>query len=322
MTENNRLNASISLDLDNLWSYLKVHSDPGWSEFPSYLDIFIPLILKLLDEIKIKITFCVVGKDATIEKNYEFIKLLSENGHELGNHSFNHNSWLQSLSKNEIENEVLKTEEAIYKLTNKKTVGFRGPGFTWNRNLLEILQANGYLYDASTFPTYIGPIARNYYFLKSNFSKKEKNEREKIFGNFSDGFKSLKPYLWNIKPANTNILEIPVTTIPIIKIPFHLSYLLYLSNYSTGVMDAYLNFAILMCKITKTEPSFLLHPLDLLGFDLVKNLGFFPGMNIRSEIKSQIFHRTFTKLSKNFNLITMGEHAKILLSKNLKVNTI
>lgn len=30
--------ASISLDLDNLWSYLKIHGDDGWRSFPSYLD--------------------------------------------------------------------------------------------------------------------------------------------------------------------------------------------------------------------------------------------------------------------------------------------
>jgi hypothetical protein len=30
--------ASISLDLDNLWSYLKTQGAPGWESFPSYLD--------------------------------------------------------------------------------------------------------------------------------------------------------------------------------------------------------------------------------------------------------------------------------------------
>ena len=43
--------ASISLDLDNLWSYMKTHGDPGWESFPSYLDTFIPLVLDLLDEL-------------------------------------------------------------------------------------------------------------------------------------------------------------------------------------------------------------------------------------------------------------------------------
>ena len=33
---------SLSLDLDNQWSYMKTHGDPGWEDFPSYLDIVVP----------------------------------------------------------------------------------------------------------------------------------------------------------------------------------------------------------------------------------------------------------------------------------------
>ncbi len=29
---------SLSLDLDNKWSYLKTHGDAGWDAFPSYLE--------------------------------------------------------------------------------------------------------------------------------------------------------------------------------------------------------------------------------------------------------------------------------------------
>ena len=35
------LPASISLDLDNLWSYLKTQGAPGWESFPSYLDLVV-----------------------------------------------------------------------------------------------------------------------------------------------------------------------------------------------------------------------------------------------------------------------------------------
>ena len=43
--------ASLSLDLDNKWSYLKTHGDPGWESFPSYLDVVVPRVLDLLDEL-------------------------------------------------------------------------------------------------------------------------------------------------------------------------------------------------------------------------------------------------------------------------------
>ena len=34
--------ASLSLDLDNQWSYMKTHGDAGWQSFPSYLDTAVP----------------------------------------------------------------------------------------------------------------------------------------------------------------------------------------------------------------------------------------------------------------------------------------
>ena len=59
-----KLLASISLDLDNQWSYMKIHGDAGWQAFPSYLDIFIPYVLDILKTLELRITFFIVGQDA------------------------------------------------------------------------------------------------------------------------------------------------------------------------------------------------------------------------------------------------------------------
>ena len=63
--------ASLSLDLDNQWSYMKTHGDAGWESFPSYLDIVVPRVLAFLAERNIKITFFIVGQDAALAKNHE-----------------------------------------------------------------------------------------------------------------------------------------------------------------------------------------------------------------------------------------------------------
>jgi peptidoglycan/xylan/chitin deacetylase (PgdA/CDA1 family) len=55
--------ASVSLDLDNRWSYLKTHGDPSWTTYPSYLDAFIPRVLPILERRDWKITFFIVGQD-------------------------------------------------------------------------------------------------------------------------------------------------------------------------------------------------------------------------------------------------------------------
>ncbi len=301
--------ASISLDLDDQWSYMKVHGDDGWETFPSYLDIVVPIFLDVFDKLDIKITFFVVGQDAAIEKNHKVLRSIIERGHEIGNHSFHHESWLKTYSKEKINAEIEMAEEAIVKATGTRTNMFRGPGFSWSSDLLEVLQKRNYIFDASTLPTYISPLLRQYYFAKSKLSKEEKENRKELFGSFKEGFYPLKPYVWNLK-NKTKLLEIPVTTIPFFKLPFHQSYLLYISGVSTFLMKAYLRFAIFMCKITSTPPSYLLHPLDLIGGDDVPQLSFFPGMSIKSEKKLEVFETAITILKKNFELLPMSAFSK------------
>ena len=303
--------ACISLDLDDQWSYMKVHGDAGWESFPSYLDVVIPIVLDVLDELDIKITFFIVGQDAAIEKNHNVLRTIVERGHEVGNHSFHHESWLQSYSKEKIEEEIINAEEAIFEATGQRPTSFRGPGFSWSNDLLMVLKKRKYIFDASLLPTYISPLMRQYYFWKSTLSKEEKESMKELFGSFKEGFYPLKPFLWQFN-NNQELLEIPVTTMPILKLPFHQSYLLYISNISVGLMKLYLNFAISMCKITGTQPSFLLHPLDLIGADHVPELSFFPGMNIKSEQKLKVFKTAMQILKKNFELVNMSQFADSL----------
>jgi len=314
-----KIPASISLDLDDQWSYMKVHGDEGWETFPSYLDVVVPIFLDVFDRLDIKITFFVVGQDAAIEKNHKVLKSIIDRGHEIGNHSFHHESWLKTYSKEKIEAEIEMAEEAIVKATGKRTNMFRGPGFSWSSDLLEVLQKRNYIYDASTLPTYISPLMRRYYFAKSKLTKEQKESRKELFGSFKEGFYPLKPYFWKLE-NNTKLLEIPVTTMPFFKLPFHQSYLLFISGKSKWLMKFYLRFAILMCKITQTPPSYLLHPLDLIGGDDVPQLAFFPGMDIKSEKKLEVFETALQILKKNFELLPMSAFAKNFTA-NLKEKT-
>jgi hypothetical protein len=307
-------NATISLDLDNQWSYMKIHGDQGWETFPSYLDIFIPYVLDILDDLDLKITFFIVGQDAVIEQNRKYLQMITDRGHEVGNHSFHHESWLQTYSKPQITEEIETAEKAIADATGQRTRGFRGPGFSWSNDLLEVLKDREYIFDASTLPTYIGPIARLYYFWTSNLTKEERKERKELFGPFKQGFMPLKPYLRKLQ-SGRKLLEIPVTTIPLFKIPFHLSYLLYLSGLSKMLMKIYLHFALFMCRATRTEPSFLLHPLDLIGGDKIPQLSFFPGMNIASGQKKEVFYMVIHKLKKHYNILTMNQYADNFIKK-------
>jgi len=109
--------ASLSLDLDNQWSYMKTHGDAGWESLPSYLDIVVPRVLRLLKEKGLTITFFIVGLDADQERNHAVLRSIAEAGHEIGNHSFHHEPWLHLYSQEQLLTEITKAETAIADVT-------------------------------------------------------------------------------------------------------------------------------------------------------------------------------------------------------------
>ena len=300
---------SLSLDLDNLWSYLKTHGEPGWDEYPSYLGIVVPRVLKFLAERDLKITFFLVGQDAVDPAHAAVLRSITDAGHEVGNHSFHHEPWLHLYSEAEIEDELNRTEAAIESATGVKPTGFRGPGFSHSPTLLNVLARRGYAYDCSTFPTFLGPIARLYYLATAKgLSPEERAKRKKLFGRFADGFGPLKPFVWTT-PSGP-LLEIPVTTMPLLKVPIHVSYLLYLAGYSRALAKLYWRTALFLCRATGTELSLLLHPLDFMGSDDTDRLAFFPAMKRPHAGKLALVGQFFDRLQKDFDCIPMGEHAR------------
>jgi peptidoglycan-N-acetylglucosamine deacetylase len=303
--------ASLSLDLDNQWSYMKTHGDEGWETFPSYLPLLVPRVVESLKDANFRITFFIVGQDAALEKNHAALRLITDAGHDVGNHSFRHEPWLHLYSEDELNQEIAAAETAIETATGKRPNCFRGPGFSLSRTVLKVLTQRGYICDASTFPTFLGPLARMYYFMTSKLDKEELAQRDQLFGKMQDGLRPLKPY--RLQTEAGSLIEIPVTTMPWVKIPIHVSYLLYLSIFSPFIAKLYFRIAIAMCKLTGVQLSLLLHPLDFMGCDdNIPAIAFFPAMNLHTSRKLKFMRQIFKILDDNFTILTMEEHAKAI----------
>lgn len=81
-------------------------------------------IIDLLNELNVKATFFLIGDN--IEKNMEDAKLIVENGHDVGNHSYSHNRMIfKSFSF--IKEEIDKTNNLIKNLGYEKEIFFRPP---------------------------------------------------------------------------------------------------------------------------------------------------------------------------------------------------
>lgn len=312
-----RSRLSLSLDLDNLWSYMKTHGDPGWERFPSYLDTVAPRFLDLLDRHSMKITVFVVGQDAAIEENQAALRAIAAAGHEIGNHSFHHQPWLHLYSEDEIAAEIERAERSIEAATGMRPKGFRGPGYSLSKTVLRVLKARGYDYDCSTFPTLIGPLARTYYFLRARLNDEQMERRSALFGHMADGLRPNAPYAWDLD--GERLVEIPVTTMPFFKVPIHFSYVHWLAGWSELAATAYFAASLRFCDLVGIEPSLLLHPLDFMGGDDLDALRFFPGMNQNAAKKMARMDRLLEHVAKRYQVERMAECAARLASGTLPV---
>jgi protoporphyrinogen oxidase len=292
--------ATMSIDLDNLWSYLKTRGDASWQSLPSFLDLVIPRAMRLLEEHDQLITWFVVGQDAAVDGNRSLLASVADAGHEIANHSFKHEPWLHRYTPQELERDLMRAEEAIEAATGRRPQGFRGPGYSLSEDVLWALERRGYRYDASTLPTFIGPLARASYLRRADLSQDQRAEREALFGPFRDGTRPLKPYRWRLD--GSGLIEVPVTTMPLLRTPIHMSYLAFLAERSPTLAVGYLKTALRLCRQIGVKPSLLLHSHDLIGADDVAAMAFFPGFRLPGAAKIDLVRRCFDVILQEFDV--------------------
>lgn len=90
---------------------------------------------KLLDgllERGVKASFFLMGKN--ISGNEALVKRMHEEGHLIGNHTFDHVQ-LTKVSEAEACSQIMKTSNAIYEITGEYTAFVRPPFGSWRKNL-------------------------------------------------------------------------------------------------------------------------------------------------------------------------------------------
>lgn len=304
--------ASLSVDLDDLWAYQRTHGDPEWERLGSYLRLAVPRMLDAFDEAGCKATVFIVGADAARADAGQVLGPITARGHEVANHSFGHACWLHQSDRGVIRDELARADEAIRAATGCQPVGFRGPGFAWSTAMLEAVADSRYRFDASTLPSFIGPVARWRLLRTAHFTAAERALRADLFGAFGDCLRPNRPYQWRL-PDGRRLLELPVSVMPWARVPFHQSYVVYLATFSRPMALGYFRTALAACRAGGVEPSILFHPLDWLGGEEVPELRFFPGMEQRAATKVALLQDSLRLLTRSFTLETMGAQATRLL---------
>jgi peptidoglycan/xylan/chitin deacetylase (PgdA/CDA1 family) len=302
--------ASVSLDLDNLWAYLKTHGDRSWTAHPSFLATAVPRLLEVFGGHGLTATVFVVGADAARDDGAAAVSAIHAAGHEIANHSWGHEPWLHRYGVAELEAELARTEDAIMAAGAPRPVGFRGPGFSATPALLRLLARRGYAYDATTLPTWIGPLARAYH----NRGTTPDARSGELFGPVSDALAPIRPYTWD---GAGGLVELPVTTMPLARVPVHGSYLLQLHTISPRLARAYFAAALRLCRLRGVQPSLLLHPTDVLGAAEAPGMEFFPGMAVPPREKAALLDHVLGALKRHFDVVGTGEHVARLRAAGL-----
>ncbi len=314
--------ATLSVDLDNLWAYQRSFGVSNWYNAPSFLEVSISRILTLLQQQGLRLTAFVVGYDAEQTKNHDALAKLAGYGNEIGNHTYHHDPIFHTRSAAVINAELAQAEDVINAATGVHTLGFRGPAFCTSPALLNQLAARSYLYDASSFPTSIGPLLRWYQHFKSNLTKEQKADQAKLYGGFQDTFSSLRPFAWQLEESR--LIELPVTTLPLLRLPIHMTYINHIADKSPAIARNYFRLALALCRHSGTPPSLLLHATDFVGCDDDFDLAFIPGMKRTAKAKIGLLGELLTYCQKYFAMMTLGEFAgqlkqdKLLSSRPLR----
>ena len=132
------------------------------------------VILQKFKENKINATFFIVGRVA--EQFPYLVKQISDDGHEVALHSFNHDN-INFFSKKEFEYDLQKNKYVVESIINKKVYGYRAPFFSIEYEkkwFLETLEKNDIKYDSSFHEGYN-------FFLNKSRKFSEINTNIKIF---------------------------------------------------------------------------------------------------------------------------------------------
>lgn len=99
-------------------------------------------ILDLLKKEDVKATFFVVGRLAKSQP--DLIRRMVAEGHELGNHSQNHNR-LDQLNGREMYREILDCDKAVRSITRKRMALLRPPGMRYNGAVVKASRENNHV---------------------------------------------------------------------------------------------------------------------------------------------------------------------------------
>jgi hypothetical protein len=308
-----RLLGAISSDIDTLHSLYKGHGlrQPAYS----YAEMRIGLenFSRVLERYGAKATLFMVGHDFLQPQNVEPIRAIAAQGHEIANHSMHHAQGFRYLAPEQMEAEIGGMEEACRAVTGQVPVGFRSPGWNIGDRALPILKRRGYLYDSSVHPTSLMPLFK---FLHWWNTRSRSGGDRTAMGQLNYMWAPRHPYRTSMaslsRPGAGGIVELPVTVVPVVRLPFWATFLL-----ASGI-DAF-KASLRALVATRTPVQFQFHLSDFVDFNDREFAGQVPrdgdGVYVPRalwtplSVKHGLFTRALDLLAEHYEFVTLEQWA-------------
>jgi len=301
MSMNGKPLGTLQVDVDELWVYYESIGRPVPSDAPSlaYLQ-GIPRLLDLFDRYEIRATFFVCGRDLPVQARA--LREMIARGHEVANHSATHRNGFARLSPEQKRADIAATGALIADATGVAPIGFKSPGFSFSPDLLAVLADLGYLYDSSLLPTFYAPLLR---LLQKLLSGGHVDPTH--YGRASNGLAPLAPFRIapsrNLQSATHNrqlFWEAPVTTMPILRLPMHSTFVLSAGRWL-------FDFGFGLARARNTPINYLLHAADVVDAVSDPALGSYRFLTQSWEIKRPSYEHMLATLSAAYRLVPTAE---------------
>jgi peptidoglycan-N-acetylglucosamine deacetylase len=302
---------TLQVDVDELWVYYESIGRQTPDDAPPVVyQQGIPRLLDLFDRFGIRATFFVCGRDLPAQAGV-LLKLI-QRGHEVANHSNTHRNGFARLSPGEKRADVAAAGERIADATGCRPAGFKSPGFSFSTDLLEVLIGLGYLYDSSLLPTPYAALLRG---LQRALSHGEVDPTH--YGRAEHGLAPLRPYRPDLarpyRPARhlerksapgarpaPAIWEAPVTTMPVLRLPLHSTFVLSAGRW---LFDA----GMAMVKARGVPVNYLLHAADVVDAVPDPVLASYRFLNQSWDAKRPLYEHLLGSLSSAYRLVPTCE---------------
>lgn len=306
----------IQVDVDGLWAVRACYArperdsfakDPCWNEGVERLS-------RLFRSAGTPASFFIVGRDLELDSKRRIARKLLHHGFELGNHSYSHRLGLTMETSGFIMEEIARADRLLRQV-GAKPAGFRSPGYDVDARVLRAVRHQGYLYDASLLPTYLGPLLR----LADAWLARQWQPNKRQFGRFVYGRAPRRPYYplrYKVrKPAPRGageLLEIPVGTTPEMHLPLTAASLFSMSRSRLSRLFARM--------AEKRRPVLLLlHAID--GTDCRKPIIFdnrrpgLGGFRMSGEDKEHRVVRIIEEFARHFRVMRADDFARRMIEK-------